>query len=390
MAADILNLDKCKVFSWAFLILNTLILSLTSTASADEGVFAGVRKIKIDAHRYLELEQYFEEDCDPKIKLCLPDNHLILFDGKKKFDFSEYIYWWQREFQITFTRLDHNQYLKDLDYDGNPEFAVTGYHSGNSVILHVFIFSVIQNQIIFYGEGKLHLELAAHVTDIIKLNAAQIMAMVKAEQRRKSELISEIISGRKKAEKRSKTLPQLYKKMIHFSSPVTPSDGISSDPIYSGLTKLETKPGQYLEIKQCWEHENPCRRSNCDFHRNFLNLVNGSKKTGFPHLLGDWAQSSYIYFVQIGQNIYLTDLNNDGNFEFAIAYPSSSSNPFVDAYIFSLKNNGITPYGIGRFHTEWGPNVKDITPAPHPTRKPEEAEYWNVRQNVSLTVECVN
>ncbi len=178
--------------------------------------------------------------------------------------------------------------------------------------------------------------------------------------------------------------------MIHFSSPVTPPDVISSEPIYSGLTKLETQPGQYLEIKQCWEHENPCRRGHCDFHRNFFNLVNGSKKTGFSHLLGDWAQSSYIYFVQIGPNEYLKDLNNDGSNEFAIAYPSGSSNPFVDAYIFSLKNNGITPYGIGRFHTEWGPNVKNITPTPHPIRKPEEPEYWDIRQHVALTIECIN
>ena len=276
MAVDILNLNKHRMICWILLILNILILSLPT--SADEGIFAGVRKIKIDDNRYLAIESCFKDECDEEKELCLPENHLILVDSGKIFDFSEYIYRWNEELHVNFTRLDHNQYLKDLDYDGNPEFAVTGYHSGNSVILHVFIFSVIQNQIIFYGEGKLHLELAAHVTDIIKLNAAQIMAMVKAEQRRKSELISEIISGRKKAEKRSKTLPQLYKKMIHFSSPVTPSDGISSDPIYSGLTKLETKPGQYLEIKQCWEHENPCRRSNCDFHRNFLNLVNGSKK----------------------------------------------------------------------------------------------------------------
>ncbi|MBP5296289.1 MAG: hypothetical protein J6Y94_03040 [Bacteriovoracaceae bacterium] len=384
MAVDILNLNKHRMICWILLILNILILSLPT--SADEGIFAGVRKIKIDDNRYLAIESCFKDECDEEKELCLPENHLILVDSGKIFDFSEYIYRWNEELHVNFTRLDHNQYLKDLDYDGNPEFAVTCYYGGNSVILDVLIFSIVQNQITYYGEGKLHLELGPHVTDIVKLSTAQITATSKAEKRRELELIS----AEKEAEKHGKTVPYLSEKIIHFSSPVTPLDGISFEPIYSGLTKLETKPGQYLEIKQCWEHENPCRRSHCDFHRNFFNLVNGSKKTSFPHLLGDWAQNSYIYFVQIGQNKYLKDLNNDGNFEFAIAYPSSSSNPFVDTYIFSLKNNGITPYGIGRFHTEWGPHVKNITPAPHPTRKPEEPEYWANRPNVSLTVECVN
>ncbi len=79
----------------------------------------------------------------------------------------------------------------------------------------------------------------------------------------------------------------------------------------------------------------------------------------FPDIVEEF-QGFYYYFVKINENNYIQDLDNDGNFEFAIYPTIAGNNPVTEAYIYTFKNQMIIPYGKGKHFWEKGRHVVNI------------------------------
>lgn len=67
-----------------------------------------------------------------------------------------------------------------------------------------------------------------------------------------------------------------------------------------------------------------------------------------------------MYFVYLKDKTYFSDLDGNGSLEVALYPMITGNNPVTDAYIYSIKGNKLSFYGMGRFHLERGPYVKQI------------------------------
>jgi len=132
-----------------------------------------------------------------------------------------------------------------------------------------------------------------------------------------------------------------------------------SEPVYSGIKKIDVSKYLFLEIESYFKQG--CDRENdlC-LPSNRLFLVAKTKKSDFSHIISKWNNYTFVYFVKISKDKYLDDLDQDGNLEFALYPMIAGNNPVTDAYIYSIVGDKIIHYGMGRFHFEWGPNVKKI------------------------------
>lgn len=132
-----------------------------------------------------------------------------------------------------------------------------------------------------------------------------------------------------------------------------------SESVYSGIRQIEISENIHLEIEPYFEQG--CDRENdlC-LPSNRLFLVTNRIKHDFSNIITVWNTYTFVYFVKISKDKYLDDLDHDGNFEFALYPMVAGNNPITDAYLYSIVGNKIIYYGMGHFHFEWGPYVKEI------------------------------
>ena len=91
-----------------------------------------------------------------------------------------------------------------------------------------------------------------------------------------------------------------------------------------------------------------------------LNLIYRSKISSWNKLINPWEGSFFIYFVKLDKESYVKDLNGDGFNEIAI-YPAVCGNsPKSAAYIYTVKENKLLPYGTGIYYWEIGTPVERI------------------------------
>jgi hypothetical protein len=80
----------------------------------------------------------------------------------------------------------------------------------------------------------------------------------------------------------------------------------------------------------------------------------------YDSLIEPWEGSFFIYFVKLGSNSYARDLNGDGLKEIAI-YPAVCGNsPKSLAYIYTVKDLELLPYGTGDYFWETGIPVANV------------------------------
>lgn len=132
-----------------------------------------------------------------------------------------------------------------------------------------------------------------------------------------------------------------------------------SESVYSGIKKIEVSKNLFLEMESYFQ--DGCDRDNdlC-LPSNRLFLVTKTKKTDHSDIISSWNNYTFVYFVKISKDKYLYDLDKDGTLEFALYPMIAGNNPVTDAYIYSVSEDKITHYGMGKFHFEQGPHVKEI------------------------------
>lgn len=140
---------------------------------------------------------------------------------------------------------------------------------------------------------------------------------------------------------------------------VTSSTFAFTEPVFSGAKKLVISKSLSLQIKSFIE-------KGCDLGRDLclpssqLLLNDSGYKYDLSKLIKYWNNSSYVYFVYLKDKKYFSDLDGDGSLEVALYPMVAGNNPITDTYIYSIKGNRLSFYGMGRFHFEWGPFVKQV------------------------------
>ena len=83
-----------------------------------------------------------------------------------------------------------------------------------------------------------------------------------------------------------------------------------------------------------------------------LDLIHKGKFFSKNKVIEPWAGGFFIHFVKVSENSYAKDLNNDGLKEIAI-YPAVCGNsPKSLAYIYTVKEHELLPYGTGNYYWE--------------------------------------
>lgn len=128
---------------------------------------------------------------------------------------------------------------------------------------------------------------------------------------------------------------------------------------------LKIPTGQELILKsklapKCYKDDNNemCFPTN----KLFLKTKRGTKD--FSKLVSKWDYF-FVYFVKLTKSSHVADLDNDGIYEVAIAPNVAGNNVIIDAYIYSVSNTKLIPYGKGQFNIEYGTHVTDIKVRPH-------------------------
>lgn len=91
-----------------------------------------------------------------------------------------------------------------------------------------------------------------------------------------------------------------------------------------------------------------------------LSLIYKGITYSYDNLIEPWEGSFFIYFVKLGSDSYARDLNGDGLKEIAI-YPAVCGNsPKSLAYIYTVKDHELLPYGTGDYFWETGIPVANV------------------------------
>ncbi len=91
-----------------------------------------------------------------------------------------------------------------------------------------------------------------------------------------------------------------------------------------------------------------------------LNLIYRGKTYSYDYLIEPWEGGFFVYFVKLGANSYAKDLNGDGLKEIAI-YPAVCGNsPKSLAYIYTVNEHELVPYGTGDYFWETGIPVENV------------------------------
>ena len=94
------------------------------------------------------------------------------------------------------------------------------------------------------------------------------------------------------------------------------------------------------------------------FPNSRMTLVRNGKTYDLTKIIAEWNEF-YVFFVKIRKDKYLVDLNSDNRYEIAILPMLSGGGAHVlDAFIYTIMDNGLKYYGKGRFFWEFGDHVK--------------------------------
>ena len=132
-----------------------------------------------------------------------------------------------------------------------------------------------------------------------------------------------------------------------------------SESVFSGIKKIEVSPNLFLEIETYFNDGCNMENDLC-LPSNRLFLVAQAQKTDHSDILSKWNNYTFVYFVKISKGKYFVDLDQNGTLEFALYPMIAGNNPITDAYIYSIAEDEIVHYGMGKFHFERGPHVKKI------------------------------
>lgn len=140
-----------------------------------------------------------------------------------------------------------------------------------------------------------------------------------------------------------------------------PTRSCMSADVSTGVEKLELGEGRKIEIfpnvdPQCIIDSNDGKDVLC-FPHSTMKMTVQEKAFDLTNLISKWDEC-YVYFVKIRKDKYLADLNNDGKPEIAILPMLSGGGAwYLTAYLFTVTDQGLVKYGIGRFAWELGEHV---------------------------------
>ena len=146
----------------------TFVFSVNLKAMITTPVNSGVDTLKMSESLELELVREIEDECyqnKAEDSNCVPVNKLEMQKDDVIFNFSEMIAEWD-PFYSYFVFLMKDKYFLDLNNDGYMEFAVAVMLGERNAVQKVKVFSVYENSISLYGEGKFYWEDGTSVFDI--------------------------------------------------------------------------------------------------------------------------------------------------------------------------------------------------------------------------------
>lgn len=134
-----------------------------------------------------------------------------------------------------------------------------------------------------------------------------------------------------------------------------------TSPVSTGIRKLKLTDGEIVihpnVSPQCIKDANDGKDVTC-FPHSTLVLTRKGKSYDLTKIIKRWDEF-HSYFVKIRKDKYLADLNNDKRDEIAILPMLSGGGAHVlDAYIYTVMDDGLKYYGKGRFFWEMGDHVK--------------------------------
>ena len=132
-------------------------------------------------------------------------------------------------------------------------------------------------------------------------------------------------------------------------------------PVSTGVEKLKLTDGEIVinhnMSDQCIKDANDGKDVIC-FPHSTLVFTKKGKSYDLTKIIKRWDEF-FIYFVKIRKDKYLADLNNDKKYEIAILPMLSGGGAHIlDAYIYTVMDDGLKYYGKGRFQWESGDHVK--------------------------------
>ena len=142
--------------------------SINLKAMITTPVNTGIDNLKMSESLELKLINKLEDECyqdEFEDSNCVPVTELIMQKDDVIFNFSEMIVEWD-SFYSYFVSLKKDKYFLDINNDGYMEFAVAVMLGERSPIQKVKVFSVYENSISLYGEGKFYWEDGTSVFDI--------------------------------------------------------------------------------------------------------------------------------------------------------------------------------------------------------------------------------
>ena len=157
-------------------------------------------------------------------------------------------------------------------------------------------------------------------------------------------------------EKTRKRMKSTYKKFLSVLMILVAQKGISSNVNLNsiGLQRLELENNIELSIVKFEEGED-------EFHRFWKiklvvkrdNIIIDEK---FP-IMNDYTDNTNFYFVPIKRNKYILDLNEDTDFEFAIAHGHGGNASSTETLVFSVINSRLKVYKKAWYLMEDGKEV---------------------------------
>ena len=127
----------------------------------------GVEKLKL-ADGEIVIHPNVSKQCikdanEGKDVTCFPHATLVLTRKGKSYDFTKIIKRWD-EFHSYFVKIRKDKYLADLDNDKRDEIAILPMLSGGGAhVLTAYIYTVMEDGLKFFGEGRFFWEFGSHV-----------------------------------------------------------------------------------------------------------------------------------------------------------------------------------------------------------------------------------
>ena len=130
--------------------------------------------------------------------------------------------------------------------------------------------------------------------------------------------------------------------------------------VSTGIEELNVD-GTEIKINQsrseyCIQKANEGKYVLCFPHAEMY-ITQRGETNDITHILKEW-DGFFVFFVKIRTNQYAVDLNSDGKKEIAIVPQVSGGGAIsLPAYLYTITDHGLAPYGEGRFFWENGQKV---------------------------------